>query len=102
MSGIEVNPEQINQMVSEAILKSSIGEALRRAVDKQILSLTASYNNPLEEVIKEHVLLEMRRLITIEYHDKIEAMVKEKITEKVVGDVVNEAWDSFVRKFSRG
>jgi hypothetical protein len=102
MAGIEISPEQINQMVVDAILKSSIGESLRKAIDSQVASLTSLYNNPIEAVVKECVMVEMRRLVTIEYHDKIEAMVREKITEFMVTDVVNKAWDAFSRSLNRG
>ena len=44
---LKIDPEAVNKLVSDAILNSAIGEAIKTAIAKETANLTRSYDNPL-------------------------------------------------------
>lgn len=93
---VDIDPEQINKEVSEAILKSAIGKQLKESIEKEVKNLGGLYNNPMDTVIRGEVNKVIKELIAEKYQDQIRAEVEKHITDKVVSDITGKAWEAFI------
>lgn len=96
---IKVDYEQINKYMADKLIESSIGEALKDVIDKEIKNLTSSYNNPVEPVVKNHIRNAVSNFIGDEYREKIQGIVREKLTDEFVQDLIDRLWDKFIRDY---
>lgn len=96
---VNIDSEQINKMVSEAILNSLIGEALKEQIKKSISELSTSYNNPIKSVIDRHVKETISNIIQTDYKDTLKSMVKESMTDEVVGDLIHKSWKNITDRY---
>lgn len=99
---LDIDAEQVNKMVADAILQSTIGEHLRREIEEQVKRLTHPFNNPLKPVIEQQVAAILRDIIREEYQEKIEAEARRQITDKLVHDTVFAAVEAYSNVVARG
>jgi hypothetical protein len=52
---VDINAENINKTITEAISKSAIGVELEKVIKKQVAGLSKSYNNPLDAVVGQEI-----------------------------------------------
>ena len=52
---VNIDPEQINKMVADAVLESALGDAVKKVINEQVKKLSSSYNNPLDSVVQQHI-----------------------------------------------
>lgn len=97
---VDVNPEDINKMVSEAILKSAIGDKIKDVVQESVSKL-GGWDSPMKKAIEEVVHKEIIAIVQKEHGEKIKTAVRAMITDKLVEDVSKAAWDSFFEKVDR-
>ena len=89
---IKVDPEKIRTEVVSAIIASSFGDSLSKAIDNSIKQLGSpfTWNNELEKWIKE----EMRKIVfdTVKntYGDKIREQIATSITPEVISKLVTK------------
>ncbi len=57
---MELTPEQVNEFLANAVLKSQIGKAVQDAVNNVVEKASRSWDNPFEQAIETrlHVLIE--------------------------------------------
>lgn len=96
---ITVDPEQVNKMLSEALLQSAIGEQLEKVINKEVQALSRSYDNPIEKVVKNEIREAITRIINEEYGEKIKTMVAEKVTEQFTKDLFDKLWSSYTNRY---
>jgi len=92
MNGIEVKiePEQINKMVSEAILKSVLGNEVKKVIQDNVDKLSSSFNNPLDKVIQRHIEDMVIKVLREDHKEEITKMIKEALSEKLTGDFIHK------------
>lgn len=95
---VDINPEQINKEISEAIAKSAIGETLAKQIKKSVDDLSISYNNPFESIIKDEINNQIRELVQTKYKDQIREAIAEKLKDDFVDTVIDKLWDFFSKK----
>lgn len=95
---LNISPEQINEMVSQAILDSAIGEQVRKAVEDKVKDLSRAYDNPIHKIVEKEIGREVERLVREEFGAQVKAAVKEKVTEQFTSDLMTKMWDQFVAK----
>lgn len=102
---MQLTPEQVNDFLSKAVLESNIGEAVKDSVEKSLKSLTSSYENPFDKVVKEQVINLIQEQISSTYRPIIEEQVKtsleKSLTDRIVGEIVNSAIDKMIRDHRR-
>ena len=95
---VNIDPEQINKLVAEAVLNSAIGEQVKVQVQKTVDNLSRSYDNPIEGVIKNHIAELVRTVLVAEHsaalRAKIKASLESKITDEFTEKVVDAALNS--------
>lgn len=101
MNGINVNidPEQVNRAVAEAIINSAIGKELERVINEEVSSLSKRYNNPIEGVVRREITKEIERLVQEKYSGQLRTMVAEQLTEQFTEDLFKKMWDSFMSRY---
>lgn len=90
---MNLTPEQINTFLADAVLKSQIGEAVEASVKRSIESLSKSWDNPFDHVIKNHVVLLLQQEISTKYapmlNERIQKAVADHMTEEVIQKFIN-------------
>jgi hypothetical protein len=87
---INVDPESINKMVSDAILQSAIGKSLETAIKRVVGSLDNQYNNPLDPVISQYIAEEARKVLLANHTDQIRAALAKRLSEKLTDDFIEK------------
>lgn len=97
---VVVDPEDVNKAISEAVMKSIIGEELQKAVKE----LTSSWK--FKEVMEKTVGSEIERLVSFSIREKfdspevkaqIKAMVVEKLTDETIMKIASSAFEFMIR-----
>lgn len=90
---VNIDPEQVNKAVADAIIKSAIGDKIRDGVQRATAELTCTWQNPIDEAIKAQVNMIVRDVISApEFIEKIKAHIHEKLTEQMVTELLDAAW----------
>lgn len=101
---VVVDPEDVNKAISEAVMKSIIGEELQRAVKE----LTSSWK--FKEVMEKTVGSEIERLVSFSIREKfdspevkaqIKAMVVEKLTDEAILKIASSAIEFMIRSMKQ-
>ena len=90
---VEVNPEEINKQITEAVAKSAIGVELSKTIEKKVKEMSASYNNPFDAIVKKEIEAIMTCIIRDEYKKQIQEQVRAKLSEKFVDEIISKMWD---------
>lgn len=89
---VKIDAEAVQRQVSQAILDSTIGEAVRKAVQTEVGRLSSTWNNPLEQVVREEV---KRQVTSVLQEPENEAVIREAVRaaleEAVLKDLVGAA-----------
>lgn len=72
---IEIKPEDIDNIVKQAILQSAVGKTIEEAIKKAL----TGYDNPVDKAIKELVGTFARQLIDEKYRAAVTVLVAEHI-----------------------
>lgn len=98
---VDINPEDVNKAISEAVLHSALGKVLKEAVEKKVKEIDNGYwkTNPLDRVLDQEILTVVREYLQGEYMPMIKKLIKEKMTEAFVSDVFGKMWDTFISRY---
>lgn len=86
---IKLNPEQVDNYVRDCIMKSAIGDAIEKALNKNINEILTAYNSPIKTVIVEEIKIMVRTLI--EKPDTraiILAAIAKRLTDETIGKLI--------------
>jgi transcriptional accessory protein Tex/SPT6 len=93
---VDLNPEDINKMVVEAILKSTLGDEVKKAVQRNVDQLSNTWQNPLDGVIKQHIERAISAVLSADFKDhlrqKVEAKMAGKITDELIDKIIDAAF----------
>lgn len=96
---VNLDPEQINKVVAEAILQSAIGEQLEKVIDREVQKLSRSYDNPIEGVVRQEIQAAVTNIVHERYAEKIKAMVAQKVTEQFTEELFDKLWSAFTDRY---
>ncbi len=96
---VNIDPEQVNKAVAEAIIQSIIGEQPERVIKEQVQRVSRSYDNPIEGVVKAEIRDAITNIVQRDYSEQIRAMVAEKMAGQFTEDLFRRMWDSFVNRY---
>lgn len=101
---LEIDPAQINQMVSRAILESSFGITLKDLVARKARDLGSPYGewtNTMNKAIDDEILKVLHLLVRGEYREQLEAKVRTAIEGRLTQQVVDGILDSIIHKLTK-
>ncbi|MHB8372222.1 MAG: hypothetical protein ACYDBI_05885 [Thermoplasmataceae archaeon] len=86
---LNIDPEAINKMLVDAILKSALGKTLNESIDRVVTDLSKSYNNPFDQEIKNVIRVEMAKILQTTYKEQIAKKVKERVEAGITDEVLD-------------
>ena len=96
---LKIDPEAVNKLVADAVLNSAIGEAVKKAVEKELANLSRGYDNPLEIVVRTHVadiaLTVLREEHGTAIREKIAAALSLKLSDAFINRVCEKAVERY-------
>ena len=98
--GIEIDPQAVNQLVADAVLKSALGDAVKNAVAKEIANLSRGWDNPLEQVVRSHVAEIAREVLRANHGDAIRERIRQALATKLSDEFIDRVCDSVASKYS--
>lgn len=98
--GLEIDPQAVNQLVADAVLKSALGEAVKKAVDKEIAGLTRGWDNPLESVVRNHVAELAREVLRTDHGEAIRERVRQALATKLSDDFIDRVCEQAASKYA--
>ena len=96
---IKVDAEQVNKVVSEAIINSVIGDRLRKSIEEQVKNIDRYIDNPIKAVIDQHVKDAITFLVVNEYLPQIREKVKAQLADEVVEKLTSQALERLLRGY---
>lgn len=103
---VEINPDEVNKQVSEAIINSALGEKLKAAINKRMDDiLGGGWNDPgiVKTVVDEEVRNIIRTMLqSDEFQTQMQAMVRkwfeEKFSDALIDDALDRLWDKLFER----
>lgn len=96
---IDVSPEAINKMVSEAIIQSAIGVQLNKVIESEVAKLSRTYDNPIAPVIRQHINSTISALVEEKYKAELKAFIESQLTEEMMRDLFEKMWKAFINRY---
>jgi hypothetical protein len=97
---LEIDPQAINQLVADAVLKSALGDAVKKAVDDAIKKLSQSWDNPLETVVRNEVAAMAREVLRDDHGPAIRERVKAALTKKLSDEFIDRVCEAAASKYN--
>jgi hypothetical protein len=95
---VNLAPEQIEGYVTQAILDSTLGDAIKAVIEDEIKKLD-SWNSPLRAAIQKQILIIIANMLRDEYVDQIKEAVQKKMTDEVLDDISSKAWNALLSHY---
>ena len=97
----KVDAKDIEKAVVQAVVDSSIGDEIRKAVEDQIKGLTG-YDGAVKKIVASEFAKLLQSLIREDYREQIETIMREKLTDEMMSTIFQAAWDAMMDKMGRG
>lgn len=97
---LNVDPNDVNKLVADAVLKSAIGEAVKKAVEKEIINLNLSWDNPLEEVVRRHVSEIVWDVLQKEHAPAIRERITQVLAAKLSQQFIERVCEAAASKYA--
>lgn len=96
---LKLDPEQLNQAIAEAVIKSSLGKMVKDAIEDLFKNLRNDYK--FKDTIDVAIRTEVSNIIVEQVHarrDEIAEIVKGKLTDQFLADNFAKIWDKATRE----
>lgn len=97
---LKLDPNDVNKLVADAVLNSAIGEAVKKAVEKELSTLNRSWDNPIEAVVRNHVCNMIRDVLNKEHGDVIRERVKAALASKLSQEFIDRVCEAAASKYT--
>ena len=95
---IDVKPEDIDEMVRDAVINAGLGKLIADVLGKQI-DITG-YNSPVKKEIDAFIARTARAIIEEKFKDEVVAEVTKQLSEVINNDVIANATRKVVDEMS--
>lgn len=96
---LKIDPGAVNKLVADAVLNSAIGEAVKRAIEKEIANLSRGYDNPLESVVRNHVAEIARSVLLEEHGEAIRAKLSVALAAKLSDEFIDRVCEKAAERY---
>jgi predicted phage tail protein len=98
MFELKLTPEDVNNYIKDAILKSSLGENLTRAINKAITDALTGYSSPVKQLVENEIKIQIKHLIeTPERRQEIQDAIAREFNEDFLKRLINKSVENAVR-----
>jgi len=97
---LDINPAEIQEAVSKAIIDSSIGDSIKKAIESLIKN-EYKFNRVIEGQVESHFSAIIRDWLMKDetIRDKVKALISDKLTDEAMSILVNKLWDNMINKW---
>lgn len=93
---VEMNPDDVNRAVADAIVKSVLGEQIVKSVQRHLDELAhSSWNNPIDQVVNQ-VIRDRIVVLIGEQSERVAEAVRKKLSEGIVEKLVETAMEKLL------
>lgn len=96
---LEIKPDDINRFVADAIVKSALGDAVRKQIDAALANLNSSWDNPLKKMIETEVAQIVARTIRETYGEQLKARIADKVAEQVADEIIDKIVNAAMARY---
>lgn len=95
---ININPQDIDKYVKDAILESTLGKTIKQELDKALKELFSGYRNPVDGIVKDEL-----QKIVIQYmnQDDMKPLIYEAIAKWVTPEMVSRLVEYGANEFKK-
>lgn len=97
---VNIDPKTIEQYLVDAILKSSIGDAVKESVNRVLKNCQQSYNNPIDAVINQHIGNMVREVLHENHREEIKEAVTKGLAAKLTDDFIQRVVEQAASRYS--
>lgn len=98
MFEIKMTPEDVNRFVTDALLKSSLGEQLTAAINKELRDAVEGYNSPVKQIVSEFMRTRVKEIINApENQERIKVAIAKVATDKFLTDLMDASVQSALK-----
>lgn len=100
---LKIEPEQVNKMVSDAIMNSVLGAKMKEGIEEAVKKMTTStgygysQSSPIADIAQTFVRNEMSKIISEEFgtqiREKVRAALTDQFTDEIIGVMVKKLWE---------
>ena len=73
---VGINAESVEQYVANAVLESTLGDAVRKGCEKALAELEASFGGAMRRIIDTAVANYVKQLLETQFRDNIDERIK--------------------------
>jgi len=95
--GIQIDPEQINKYVSDAIIGSAIGNQVKKAIESALTSY--SFSSSIQKTIDAAVSQIIYDTVRKDHSELVRDKVKEAMATKVTDDFIEKITDAAFKEW---
>jgi hypothetical protein len=93
---VELNGEDVNRAIADAIVKSMLGDTIVKMTNEYVRGLSSSWDNPIKKVIEAEVRTQVVDLVK-QSIPKIQAEVHAQISSELVAKIVSSAIEKLMK-----
>jgi len=95
---LNLDADAINKFVTDAILKSALGEKIKKSVDEVLKDFEYSYKNPVRELITDMIRIQIKGYMeTPEVSAKIKEHIANKFTSEFIDEVLKKSVENAIK-----
>lgn len=98
---MELTGEQINEFLSKAILESQLGEAVKKAIERNLEDLQKRWDNPFDAVVKSHINQILDKEIMVNFRPALEKRIKESVAQNLTDELIENIFKAGLEKLRR-
>lgn len=86
---IKIDSEAVNRAVSDAIIKSALGEELEKSITKHIQDSIHGYNSPVRKMVEQEIYKAIHSVLETNFKGAIVQQVAELLSAEHVTKIVH-------------
>lgn len=87
---VNINPEDINKLVADAVLQSTIGVQVRKIVEDKVKELAQRYDNPIQKVVEYEISNIIRQVLIEKHSDEMKKKIEEELSKQMSSEFVTK------------
>lgn len=88
---IKIDSEMVNQVVTNAIIKSALGQNLEAEINKQIKESISGYRSPVGDLIQKFIREAIQAVLRDNFQEQIRESIAKTLTNNHVEKLVESA-----------
>ena len=98
---LAIDPDMINRLVVESVLRSSLGEYVKQECERQIKDVASGYDAMVKRAVREVISQVLIEVVRDEYSDHIRAALRAKLSDDVLEQLIEQLYKAHWQYITR-